>query len=217
MTNETNSSPSIVIRSFQTSDLAQCQALFSAGHMSYGDAKKYIDYAMRKDMSDIDKNYMQVTNGHWWVAVSTDDNQIIGQIAILPLKIGDPSYYKTMSADERDQTCELVRLGVASDAQRFGLGKKLLSTLSEFARERGFNQVHVTTLTSMDKACAFYERNGFVKGYIEKHARNDIEDGSSGCPILDPKVTIPEEDQRLMKMRPDESGFLYVQHYSRKL
>ncbi|CAF1113398.1 unnamed protein product [Adineta ricciae] len=217
MASEANPSPSIIIRSFQASDLAQCQALFSAGHMSYGNAKIYIDHAMRKDISDIDKNYMQVTNGHWWVAVSTEDNRIIGQIAILPLKIGDPSFYKTMSDDECDQTCELIRLVVAPDAQRLGIGKKLISTLFEFARERGFNQVHLTTLTSMDKACAFYERNGFVKGHIEKYSRNDVKVDSSECVILDPNATIPEEDQRQMKMQLDKAAFLYVQHYFRKL
>ncbi|CAF1626168.1 unnamed protein product [Adineta ricciae] len=217
MTSETNPSPSIIIRSFQASDLAQCHALFSAGHMSYGNAKEYIDHAMRKDISDIDKNYMQVTNGHWWVAVSTEDNRIIGQIAILPLKIGDPSFYKTMPDDERDRTCELIRLGVAPDAQRLGIGRKLISTLFEFARERGFDQVHLTTLTSMDKACAFYERNDFVKGYIEKYSRNDIKGESSGCTILDPNATIPEEDQRQMKMQLDKAAFLYIQHYFRKL
>ncbi|CAF4858722.1 unnamed protein product, partial [Rotaria socialis] len=54
-------------------------------------------------MADIEKSYLQVPNAHWWVAVSTEDNRIVGQVALQPLHLGDPSYYKCLPLEERDQ------------------------------------------------------------------------------------------------------------------
>ena len=135
-------SASIVIRSFQPSDQAGCEALFKLVHSEYGNPTAYINYALHTDMADIPKRYLGVPDGHWWVAVSTDDNRIVGHLAVLPLQVGDPSYYAQAAPEERDHICELLRMAIDPSVQRQGLGGRLLSTLIDFVRERGYRQIH---------------------------------------------------------------------------
>jgi len=225
----TKSAPSsVVIRSYQPSDQSVCQVIFTAAQLhEYNNSTSFVKYVLQTDMSDIEKNYLQIPNGHWWVAVSTVDNRIIGQVAVLPLHLGDPSYYYQLPEEERDQTCELLRMAIVSDAQRQGVGKKLVSTLINFAREKGYHQVHLTTLTNMNKACAFYEKNGFIKGHIDRFLLDsvpekveDIRTYYSSRPkpvIFEMGAIISDEDQRLMKMSPVQSKFLYIQHFFLKL
>jgi GNAT superfamily N-acetyltransferase len=217
-----------VIRSYQPSDLAACQEIFAAGHLSYKAPMFYITHTLETDMADIEKNYLQIPNGHWWVAVSTDDNRVVGHVAALPLSRGDPSYYRDLPEGERDQICELLRMSVTADVQRKGVGVKLLSTLIDFARQKGYRQIHLTTLTSMNKACAFYERNGFIKGRIDKISFEGItpelfEDKMKLAELLskpvifEPGAIIPDEDLPLMKLPVTESQCAFIQHFNRML
>src|ERR1700722_1934765 len=167
-------SSSIVIRTYQPSDLSACQTLFLDAHKEYGHPTKYYTRVFETDMADIEKNYLQVPNAHWWVAVSTDNNHIVGQVGVQPLRLGDRAYYQQVPVDERDQICELRRMAVAPNAQKCGIGFLLLSTVLDFARQHGYRQVHLTNLTSMDKACAFYENHGFVKGRIDRYSLEQI-------------------------------------------
>jgi ribosomal protein S18 acetylase RimI-like enzyme len=224
MANESTSS-SVVVRSYQPSDLPECQAIFTEAYRSYDTPMAYINFSLQTDMADIDKNYLQVPNGHWWVAVSSDDNRVLGHVAALPLHLADPSYYSQVPVEQRDHICELRRMAVASNTQRLGVGSKLVSTLIDFAREKGYRQIHLTTLCSMKKACAFYEKYGFVKGRIEKFSLEKValdnpEDllklfHNLPKPIIfEADTIIPDEDQRLMNMPVGQSKFLYAQHYS---
>jgi GNAT superfamily N-acetyltransferase len=222
----TESTPSsIVVRSYQLSDLSACQAVFTTAHLSYNNPILFTNTVLQTDMNDIQKNYLDVPNGHWWVAVSTNDNHVVGHVAALPLHLAEPSYYHQLPEGERDEIFELRRMAVAPDAQREGVGSKLLSALIDFARERGYRQVHLTTFPSMNKACAFYEKHGFIKGRIEKFSfdydsletiedKKNLLNNQSKLVIFETGTLIPDEDLSLMKMSPIQSKFIYIQHYS---
>jgi GNAT superfamily N-acetyltransferase len=186
-----------------------------------------IDHVLETDMADIEKNYLQISNGQWWVAVSTEDNRIVGHVAGLPLSIADPSYYHELPEGERDQIYELRRMAVATDVQRTGVGNKLLSTLIEFARDKGYRQIHLTTsnFANLDKVCTFYERNSFTKGPVKKFSFSGVLPEklesmkelfrSLPRPVsFEAGTIIPDEDLRLMKMSPTESKCMYIMHYS---
>ena len=214
--------PSIIIRSYKPSDLSACKAMLLDSHKEYGDHTEYFEHAFLTDMADIEKNYLQVPSAHWWVAVSTEDDRIVGQVAVQPLRLGSPIYYEVVPAEERDQICELRRMSVISDAQKRGIGARLLTTLLDFARQHGYRQVHLTTLTNMRKACDFYERNGFVKGQTDrffideamlKGVKQDEVHRRKLSVTFKPGDTVPEEDQRRMKLPVKSSEFFYVQHY----
>jgi putative acetyltransferase len=222
-------SSSIVIRSYQPSDLSICQTLLLDAHKDYGHPAEYHTHAFETDMVDIEKNYLQVPNAHWWVAVSTDDNHIVGQVAVQPLRLGDRVYYRQASVDERDQICELRRMAVAPNAQKRGIGSLLLSTVLDFARQHGYRQVHLTNLTNMGKACAFYEKHGFVKGRIDRYSleqiarkqqeqqKNVFADYMSTPVVFEVGAVIPDEDQHQMKLPVTQSKFVYAQHFCRTL
>ena len=218
----------IEIRSFQPSDLQECQNLFKRAHGEYGNSNIFMDYVLNSDMKDIETNYLNVTGGHWWVAVSTETNQIVGQIAILPLKIADKSYYDSVPVDQRDRICELIRMGVNKEVQRLGVGIRLLTTLMDFARKNGYDKIHLTTGWHMDKARNFYEKNKFISDCIDKYLFDT--DGKEGLTDQEKLASafatrvrfnvgsiIPDEDQEKMKDHPEKSKYLYIQHYLRVL
>lgn len=77
----------------------------------------------------------------------------------------------------------------------------------------------------MNKACAFYEKNGFIRGRIEKYpldeflceGSKDMQNALINRPkpiIFEADAIIPDEDRCLMKMLPSQSKCIYVQHYS---
>jgi hypothetical protein len=96
MKTDSTSSSSIVIRSYQPSDLPACQELFTEAHRSYDHPMFYINLVLQSAMTDIENNYLQIPNGNWWVAVSTDDNRVVGHVAVLPLHLAEPSYYQEL-------------------------------------------------------------------------------------------------------------------------
>ena len=216
---------SIVVRPFQPEDLPACREIFSKVHLDYRNPMLFINYALNSDMSDVQTSYLNIPNGNWWVAVSADGQQILGHVAALPLKVADPAYYREVPVEERDRICELRRMAVAPNAQRNGVGKKLLSTLMDFARDKGYQQIHLTTLRSMPKACAFYERNDFVKGRLERflfdqmdlETEEDLKKFFRNPPkpvIFESNSALSDEDLQRLNEPPEQSGFIYVQHYS---
>ncbi|CAF1232211.1 unnamed protein product [Rotaria sordida] len=221
----TSVTPSIIIRSYQSSDLSACQAMILDSNKEYDNDIAYYIHAFQTDMADIEKNYLQISNAHWWVAVSMDDNRIVGQVAVQPLHLGDPVYYQTLPLEERDQICELRRMTVVPDAQRRDIGSRLLVTLLNFARQHDYRKVHLTTSTNMSKACTFYQKHGFVKGEIHRFSLDGLnvekpiqykEHFWETLPkpfILKPQDIIPEEDQQRMKLPPTNSKYCYEQHF----
>ncbi|CAF3624184.1 unnamed protein product [Rotaria socialis] len=217
--------PSIIIRSYQADDLSACQALIIDANKDYENPIEYYNLAFQTDMADIEKSYLQVPNAHWWVAVSTEDNRIVGQVALQPLHLGDPSYYNCSPLEERDQICELRRMTVHPTVQRLGIGSRLLETLLSFAREHGYRQVHLTTLTNMSKACSYYEKLGFTKGDVHWYPLTDMSTTRMlnskdhiGEILPAPTIfksgnSIPVEDQERMKLPPTKTKYIYVQHF----
>ena len=77
-----------------------------------------------------------------------DDGQgrVIGCGGIAPLAGGD--------AD----TCELKKMYFLPEARGLGLGRELMTTLEEAARNRGFRVVYLETLSTMVEAAWLYDR-----------------------------------------------------------
>jgi len=79
------------------------------------------------------------------------DGDVIGGGGIAPLAGGD------------DGTCELRKMYFLPGARGIGAGAAMMDRCLEAARDAGFRQCYLETLTGMDAAMRLYERSGFQR------------------------------------------------------
>ncbi|WP_023603558.1 GNAT family N-acetyltransferase [Aliivibrio logei] len=63
--------------------------------------------------------------------------------------------------DSSDTTCELRKLFLLPEARGRGFGKTMADKILNFAKEAGFTQCYLDTLSSMKSAVKLYENLGF--------------------------------------------------------
>lgn len=73
-----------------------------------------------------------------------------------------------------DEHCELKSLYLLEQYHKRGLGYQLLKTALLKARQDGYKEMYLDTLSSSKKAICLYEKMGFVK--TEKYNSNDTAD-----------------------------------------
>ena len=81
--------------------------------------------------------------------VLEQDGKVLGGGGIAPLDGGE--------AD----TCELRKMYFLPEARGLGAGAAMMDRCLDAAREAGFRQCYLETLTGMDAAMRLYERSGF--------------------------------------------------------
>jgi putative acetyltransferase len=94
------------------------------------------------------------------------DNKLVGGAGIFPTE------------NLPEGTCELVKLYLHKDARGTGLGKKLLNTAMQWAKENGYTQVYLESMPELSKAVTIYENVGFRR--IDQPLGNS---GHCGCDI----------------------------------
>ena len=77
------------------------------------------------------------------------DGRVCGGGGVAPLEGGDP------------EVCELRKMYFLPALRGIGAGAALMQVCLGFAREAGFRQCYLETLSGMDLAQALYERTGF--------------------------------------------------------
>lgn len=98
--------------------------------------------------------------------IATIDNNVVGGAGIFPTE------------NLPEGTCELVKLYLHKDARGTGLGKKLLNTAMQWAKENGYTQVYLESMPELSKAVTIYENVGFKR--IHQPLGNS---GHCGCDI----------------------------------
>ena len=86
--------------------------------------------------------------GHAYFVVERD-GMVLGGGGIAPLVGGD------------GETCELRKMYFLPEARGIGAGAAMMSQCLQAARDAGFRQCYLETLTGMDAAQRLYERSGF--------------------------------------------------------
>ena len=98
--------------------------------------------------------------------IALRDNQVVGGAGIYPTE------------NLPQGTCELVKLYLHKDARGTGLGKQLLNTAMQWAKENGYTQVYLESMPELSKAVTIYENVGFKR--IHQPLGNS---GHCGCDI----------------------------------
>lgn len=76
------------------------------------------------------------------------DGQVVGGAGIAPFQ-------------QQTEICELKKLFLLPKAQGLGIGKALTQACLDFAREQGYQQCYLDTLSNMHSAIALYEKFSF--------------------------------------------------------
>ncbi len=98
--------------------------------------------------------------------IALKNNQVVGGAGIYPTE------------NLPQGTCELVKLYLHKDARGTGLGKELLNTAMQWAKEFGYLQVYLESMPELSKAVTIYENVGFKR--INHPLGNS---GHCGCDI----------------------------------
>jgi putative acetyltransferase len=107
----------------------------------------------------------QVPGGSYFVAV--EDGKIIGGCGIRQLDGSTQSI------------CELQRMFLLPETRGKGIGKALIEKCIAAAREEGFDQMYLESLSQMTSAIALYKKTGFR--LIDKSLGNT---GHGGCNVF---------------------------------
>ncbi len=106
----------------------------------YARRPKYVD----ADIDDLEANYFGC-HGYFWVW-KTEDGEIIASVAI---------------ARVDDTICELRKMYLSRQERGKGIGKMLLETAIEKAKELGYSTMILKTNSKLDTAIDVYRKYGF--------------------------------------------------------
>lgn len=130
--------PGITLHPFQPADQAEVKALILAGLVEHWGV---LDPSKNPDLEDIAATYAGAT-----FLVARHAGRIIGTGALVPRLEG---------------MAEVVRMSVAADCRRRGIGNTILHALVTHARQAGFRRVILETTDTWQEVIAFYLRFGF--------------------------------------------------------
>ena len=114
------------------------------------------------DLGDIERSYF-LNNGYFGVVVGNDTNNIIGTFGLYPLS---------------NQICELRKMYLLKSERGKGLGKFILTTALQIARERGFTKMVLESISPLKEAISLYQKYGFTEippKYISKRVDRAFE------------------------------------------
>jgi GNAT superfamily N-acetyltransferase len=128
----------IVVRPFCPEDQETAKGLLLTGLVErWG----WLDPTANPDLDDISSAY---AHGTFLVAWQADE--VVGTGALLP---------------EAEGVGRVVRMSVAREKRRRGIGGLVLGRLIEHARANGYRQLVLETTSTWDDAIGFYESHGF--------------------------------------------------------
>ena len=138
-------SPGITILPFQPEDQSEVKKLILAGLKEHWGV---LDPTKNPDLNDISLTYAEAI-----FLVARQNDKIIGTGALVP---------------KPDGTAEIVRMSVAANLRRKGIGRKILQKLSEQAKRNGYKRLVLETTETWYEVIEFYKQLGFqITHYLD--------------------------------------------------
>ena len=147
--------PPLSLRPFRPADQCAAKALILAGLLEHWGT---LDSSLNPDLDDIATSYKDAT---FLVACEGD------RLACKGGRIIGTGVLKPRDTDAG----EIVRMSVAGDMRRRGLGRRILDALIADARDRGYARIILETTQTWAGAIAFYQNAGFE---ITHHQNGDV-------------------------------------------
>lgn len=151
--------PTIAIRQFEPQDLKAVLTLFSDGMMLYTEPghphyqvwADYVTNSLATDLADIPDFYLSSEGSTFLVATAVDaasgDSVVVGTIAI---------------ERKSHELAELRRVSVKAEYRRFGIGRMLMSHVTQWAKNQyEYSRLTLSTATTQELAIKFYESLGY--------------------------------------------------------
>jgi N-acetylglutamate synthase-like GNAT family acetyltransferase len=114
-----------------------------------------ITLEQQPDLNNISAFY-QINNGNFWIAKI--DGDVIGTVALLDIGNNQGALRKMFVHNN----CR---------GKAFGVGQRLLTTLLDWAKQKGYKEIFLGTTAKFLAAQRFYAKNGFIeidKGELPK-------------------------------------------------
>src|SRR5688572_21867840 len=100
---------------------------------------------------EVDDMYSAYSSGHAAYFVCEENGKVLGGGGVAQLQ-GGP-----------EDICELRKMYFLPEGRGKGLGRRLLTTCLEAARQMGYQNCYIETFHTMKDAMRLYEKNGFKK------------------------------------------------------
>ncbi|HNT75804.1 MAG TPA: GNAT family N-acetyltransferase [Anaerolineae bacterium] len=133
----TNQAP-LTLRPFCPADQDAVKALILAGLVEHWG---FLDPTLNPDLNDIAASYADAVFLTAWL-----DAELVGAGALI---------------HEAEGVARIVRMSVAREKRRIGIGQAILRQLCKYARSAGYRQIVLETTSTWEDVIAFYERFGF--------------------------------------------------------
>lgn len=130
------------IREARSDDGEAIRSLVSGVLKEYG--LTYEPSGADRDLGDPANEYLR--RGGLFLIVLGGDGKIVGCSGLYPLD---------------DKVAEIRKMYLLAEARGVGLGRRLLDTMIETARRRGFQELVLETASVLKEAMQLYERTGF--------------------------------------------------------
>jgi len=120
----------------------------------------------RPDIYNIPETYQKDPKSNFWLAL--EDEKVVGTIAL---------------QNEGENIGYIRRLAVVKNMRKQGVGKQLLETLMEYAKEHSYKKIYVGIAAENTGARHFYKKNDFRENAIIPQKVIDL--GDSFCLTID--------------------------------
>src|SRR5262245_59268414 len=128
----------------------------------------YTPEAFAATVSSAEQIRLRMNEGPIWVALQ--DDMVVGTVSVAPK--GDALYIRSMAVDPA--------------ARGSGIGRELMKRVEDYATERGFKRLYLSTTPFLGGAIRLYEICGFVRN-------DDGPDNLFGTPLFTMERKLSEE------------------------
>ncbi|XP_064416213.1 N-acetyltransferase 8-like [Latimeria chalumnae] len=141
----------VLIFAFTVSLLYMALVIFALLSMIYFACREYyadqVRMKLRTAMGDINKYFLETPGACFWVAEC--QGKVVGMVGLRP------------SSEETDTTCQMFHLNTAPPFRRRGIGKKLVETVLQFAKDYGYKVCTLETTSMHHGARRLFMKMGF--------------------------------------------------------